>query len=101
MLVHPKLLKAARQLLAITQVKLAKDAHVSERALRALEAEAPKSTRQTIERLQTALEIKYGVTFFGEGDTMGSGFRLPRGFLKKKSINARPLRKSRVIKKKP
>jgi len=101
MLVHPRVLKAARQLLAITQVSLAKAANVSVRSLRALEGEAPKATRQTIEALQTALEDKYGITFFGEGDTMGSGFRLPRGYLKKKKKRVRSSRKTQVTSSKP
>ena len=94
MLVHPKVLKAARQLLAVTQANLAKDANVSVRSVRALEAEAPKVTRQTIEALQAVLEKKYGVTFFGEGHAMGSGFRLPRGFLKQVPIKERIPRKA-------
>ncbi|KAA0069506.1 helix-turn-helix domain-containing protein [Tardiphaga sp. P9-11] len=96
MYAHPKLLKAARQTLDITQSDLAAAADVSVRSLAALEANKPRATLATIEAVQFALVQTYGVTFLGEDQTFGAGFRLPRGFGQKKAKGDRPISKSRA-----
>lgn len=101
MFIHPKLLKAVRLLLDITQDDLAKAANVSRRSLVALEANSPQATLKTVESVQLALERKYGVIFLGEDQTFGSGFRLPRGYLQKRSKVLRPAGKARATSMKP
>jgi transcriptional regulator with XRE-family HTH domain len=83
MLAHPKVLKLARLGLDLSQEDVSTAAKISLRSLQRLEAnESSTTTIQTITSVQRALEA-YGVIFLGEDETFGSGFRLPRGFLKK------------------
>jgi len=81
MLVHPRLLKSARIALDISQDELSSSAGVSRRSLVKLESCAQETTFKTIQAVQRALEA-YGVLFLGEDGSIGSGFRLPPGYLK-------------------
>jgi len=98
-LVHPKLLKAVRILLDISGEDLAMDAKISLRSLRALEIDTPKTTKETIEAVQRALQEKHGVIFLGEDENFGVGFRLPRSSSKKRSTSARPAKRARFTNK--
>ncbi len=100
MYAHPKLLKAARQVLDISQEDLALAADVSVRSLAALEANRPRATLATIEAVQLALIQKYGVTFLGEDQTHGVGFTLPRGFGQVRPKTGQPSVKSKAHSKK-
>uniref|UniRef100_Q07NQ9 Putative transcriptional regulator, XRE family n=1 Tax=Rhodopseudomonas palustris (strain BisA53) TaxID=316055 RepID=Q07NQ9_RHOP5 len=82
MFIHPRLLKAARQVLDISQNDLAKAAGISERSIRKLESFDSDTTVRTIEAVQRALE-DCGVIFLGEDPLFGSGFRLPPGYFRK------------------
>lgn len=80
MFIHPKLLKAARLLLEISQVDLAKAAGISERSIRKIESFDADTTVRIIEAVQRALEDR-GVIFLEDGETMG--LKLPRALLQK------------------
>jgi hypothetical protein len=80
MLAHPKLLKLAILGLELSQDDVSEAAGVSLRSLQRLESYPSMTNVQTIQSVQRALERR-GVTFLGEGEEVGSGFRLPRGFL--------------------
>lgn len=83
--IHPKLLRAARIVLDISQPDLAKAAGVSERSVRKLESFNGDTTFRVTEAVQRALE-GYGVVFLDEGGT--SGFRLPNNRLPKRVEDA-------------
>lgn len=80
MLVHPKVLRAARILLDVSQVDLAAAAGISRRSLQKMELSNPDTTMRIIEAVQRAL-IGYGVEFLVEDKNAGWGFRLPHGYL--------------------
>jgi transcriptional regulator with XRE-family HTH domain len=82
MFVHPKLLRAARLSLDISQDDVAAAAGISRRSLQKLELCNPDTTVRTIEAVQRAL-VGYGVVFLIEDQNAGWGFRLPRGHLQK------------------
>jgi transcriptional regulator with XRE-family HTH domain len=80
MLAHPKILKLARLALDLTQDELADSAGIGVRILQKLEACDQDTTIRTVRLVQRALEGR-GVTFLGESETLGSGFRVPVGYL--------------------
>lgn len=80
MLSHPKLLKAARLSLELSQDDLATSAKISLRSLIKLELSNPNTTVRTVEAVQSALE-RHGVVFVS--DDKAEGFMLPRNLLPK------------------
>lgn len=81
MLAHPKILKLARLALDISQDELAASAGISRRILQKLEACDENATVRTIRSVQRVLEGK-GIIFLGESENLGSGFRVPAGYLR-------------------
>ena len=95
MYIHPKLLKAARVVLDLSQEELAIAADVSAKSIWKLESFDLDTSFRIAGSVQRALE-GYGVIFTDDGNT--SGFKIPLGRLpkpkkapkaKKKALKAR------------
>jgi predicted transcriptional regulator len=74
-MIHPKLLKAARLLLEISQDDLATTAGISRRTLVRLETLSPDASFRSVGAVQRALE-SHGVIFIEDGEALG--FKLAR-----------------------
>ncbi len=82
--IDPKLLKAARLLLEISQDELAQTAGISRRTLVRLETLSPDASFRSIGAVRKALE-SYGVIFIEDGEY--SGLRLPNHLLSQAEIS--------------
>jgi transcriptional regulator with XRE-family HTH domain len=78
MSIHPKILKAARLVLKISQDEVAEAAGITRRTLTRLETQSPDASFRSIGAVRKALE-GYGVVFIEDGDKCG--FKLSRSLL--------------------
>ncbi|WP_457093241.1 helix-turn-helix domain-containing protein [Microvirga sp. P5_D2] len=77
MLARPKILKAARLLLNLTQEQVGEAAGFSDKTVKRMESGAAKVTIDVLEAVQRVYE-RQGVRFLQETDDEGEGLRLPK-----------------------
>ncbi|WP_162003361.1 helix-turn-helix domain-containing protein [Microvirga tunisiensis] len=77
MLARPKILKAARLLLNLTQEQVGEAAGLSDKTVKRMESGAAKVTIDVLEAVQRVYE-RQGIRFLQETDDEGEGLRLPK-----------------------
>jgi transcriptional regulator with XRE-family HTH domain len=88
MYVTPKMLRAARLLLGLTQDEIGEAAGLSGKTVARIEAGGAKASVEALAAVQNALERK-GVVFLPQTEEHGEGLRMPRDARIRSDLNAR------------